>query len=81
MVCKGPRPSTAETDPLRIGAGVMWAEAGGPQGSLQAASPVACDAPGCEHSPGQHRGVSGSRSSWGHAVGDGGTVPGAKGAK
>lgn len=35
MVCKGPLPSTTETDPLRIGAGVMWAEAGGPQGSLQ----------------------------------------------
>lgn len=34
----------------------MWAEAGGPQGPLQAASPVACDAPGCEYSPGAPQG-------------------------
>lgn len=37
----------------------------GAPGVPAGASPVACDAPGCEHCQGHHRGVSGSRSSWG----------------
>lgn len=34
-MCQGPFPCTADLTQLRAGAGGMWAEAEGPQGSLQ----------------------------------------------